>query len=292
MDTDVKKLTEFADKILKHADVQIRYNGICNLQNKIEQDSNHIFDACRDLVSENIRLRFNGYLIYYYNINSNHNFANKCVRLCMNHSDRLTEYENEPNEKRIERMQRLNQYDGLISIGEKSPDSIYCENGSYRIFNEVCRSFEYCLCREIQKYGINNEELKTVFQIVCLDIALRNELRIIKDEASLLGISLGHVEAKCQTVLSPEAEKFRRYANKIHAYKNAIEDGCIIEEENYIRWVGRITELSTFLAEKGLVKENIKDKDFDWASLDKIFIAKIRGKDKVISSSDLRKSYK
>lgn len=292
METDIKVLTELADKILKQADIQIRYNGIFNLQNKIGQDFNQIISACRDLISENSKLRFSDYLIYYYNINSNHNFANRCLRLCMNHSDSLTEYENEPDEKWMERRQKINQYDGVITIEGKSPDLIYCENGSYRIFNNVCQSFEYRLCREIQKSGINNDELKTIFQIVCLDIALRNELRIIKDEASLLGISLGHAETKCQTVLSPEAAKFRRYANKIHAYNEAIEDGRIIEEENYIRWVGRITELSTFLTDNGLVRENTKDRDYDWASLHEIFIAKIRGRDKVISSSDLRRSYR
>lgn len=292
METDIKVLTELADKILKQADIQIRYNGIFNLQNKIGQDFNHIFDACQELISENSRLRFNSYLINYYNINSNHNFANKCLRLCMNHSDRLTEYENEPDEKRIERMQRLNQYDGIISIGKKSPDSIYCENGSYRIFNEVCRSFEYRLCREIQKSDINNDELKTVFQIVCLDLALRNEQRVTEEEAALLGIPLRQKQElikssdkenyKQQTI-----ENFKKQLKTSPVYNSVISIGKM--NRDFI-WCSTKIELKRWLVDNKLLPQKKShlghpywpaDKEqgnLDWECIDQVFTWERKGR--------------
>ena len=278
METDVKTLTELADKILKQTDVQIRYSGVCNLESKIEQDFNSIIVACRGLISENSGLRFAGYICNYYNMVSNLNFANKCLRLCMNHSDSLKKYENEPDEKRIERRQKLNQYDGVITIGEKSPDLIYCENGSYRIFNEVCQSFEYRLCREIQKTGINNDELKTIFQIVCLDIALRNELRIINDEASLLGIPLPEKDnfikspdkeqTKSKHKTSLKVEQFKQSLIQSPEYRSAINSGLITEP---FTWNGEsLVALAIWLVDNHLIRKGAKG--WCWSMVNNVFV--------------------
>lgn len=297
METDVKTLTELADKILKQTDVQIRYSGVCNLESKIEQDFRSIINACRDLISENSKLRFSDYLIYYYNIISNHNFANKCLRLCMNHSDSLTEYENEPGEKRIERRQKLNQYDGVITIEGKSPDLIYCENGSCRIFNDVCQSFEYRLSRKIQKCGINNEELKTIFQIVCLDIALRNELRIINDEASLLGISVGqkqNLPTRCierkkggrRKVTEQDAKTWaNNLSNNNKKYKEAVNTGKIV---NGFEWTKDLSDLVNWLSIDVIpVKDVAGREECQWAYANNIF--SINGKK--ISSKTLKEKF-
>lgn len=292
METDIKVLTELADKILKQADIQIRYNGIFNLQNKIGQDFNQIISACRDLISENSKLRFSDYLIYYYNINSNHNFANRCLRLCMNHSDSLTEYENEPDEKWMERRQKINQYDGVITIEGKSPDLIYCENGSYRIFNNVCQSFEYRLCREIQKSGINNDELKTAFQVVCLDIALRNELRIINDEASLLGITMPEKDnfikspdkeqTKSKHKTSLKVEQFKQSLIQSPEYRAAIDSGLITEP---FTWNGEsLVALAIWLVDNHLIRKGAKG--WCWSMVNNVFVFDSN----TISGEQLRKA--
>lgn len=296
METDIKVLTELADKILKQADIQIRYNGIFNLQNKIGQDFNQIISACRDLISENSKLRFSDYLIYYYNINSNHNFANRCLRLCMNHSDSLTEYENEPDEKWMERRQKINQYDGVITIEGKSPDLIYCENGSYRIFNNVCQSFEYRLCREIQKSGINNDELKTIFQIVCLDIALRNELRIVEEETALLGLSVEQkqdLSTRCikrktggrRKVTEQDAMIWANDLKNKDKYKEAVKEGMIVNE---FEWTKDLSELVNWLSIDIIPIKDVAGKnECQWSYANNIF--SITGKK--ISSKTLKDKY-
>lgn len=195
----VKKLTELAQKIMQVDDTKRKYEAAANLQQKIVEDIGSVILACTDLIGENTTLRFSNY-------QSNINTARKCINL-LDYNE-VVEYESDTEEKRAERKQKLEEYRQITSIQlppkkvihhmgvecytevirDVSPDVIYCQHGIYRQYSEVCNTFEYRLCRRIQKNS--NDELKTLFQKVCLYIALKNERAMMREELLLLGIDL------------------------------------------------------------------------------------------------------
>ena len=210
MMVDIGRLTELADKVLKQQSIEQKYRGVCNLQDKIKQDIGDIISCCGVLIGNNQHLRFGDYLNNIYNSFGMNSMANKCLWLCTEYFNDIVEYENDTTEKKAERLLKLKEFAGTLLIqlppkkviqhmGAKcytevirdvSPDLIYCQHGTYRQYSEVCKGFEYQACREIQKNGISNQDLKPVFQAVCLFVALKNEQKIIEEELLLLGVNI------------------------------------------------------------------------------------------------------
>lgn len=257
MMVDIGRLTELADKILKQQNTEQKYRGVCNLQDKIKQDIGNIISCCGVLIEHNQRLRFSDYFSNIYNLFGAYNIASKCLWLCTEHLNDIVEYENDTAEKKIERQQKLKEYAQVVSIqlppkkvhhmGVKcytevirdvSPDLIYCQHGIYRQYNEVCKRFEYHICRGIQKNGIDNQCLKPVFQAVCLFIALKNEQKIIEEELLLLGVNLEfnqeQLQPKQRQVTSKpqqETEREKKY------FAKAIQAGLMGKDGNSYIWL-------------------------------------------------------
>lgn len=201
---NIDKLTELAQKIMQVDSTERRYKAAGNLQQKIVEDTGSVISACTDLVRENATLRLNGMrdILWMY-----HDVAHKCIYLLTKYLGDIEEYEQDTEEKRAERKQKLKKYQQITSIqspsqkvihdvrngrtkviGDAHPDLIYCQHGTYREYSEICNTFEYRLCRKIQKSG--GGDLKTLFQKVCLYIALKNERAMMKEELLLLGVDV------------------------------------------------------------------------------------------------------
>lgn len=174
---DIDKLTEFAQKIMQVTDTERRYKAVANLQTKIVEAISGVISTCADLIEENTTLRFGGYQNNIFTMFGQYNTARRCVNLLKDHYKDVAEYENDTEEKRAERKQKLEEYRQTVKIGYTEgikgvhPDMIYCEHGIYRQYDEICKTFDYRLCRMIKRYLCNTDDLrdlKTLFQKVCL----------------------------------------------------------------------------------------------------------------------------
>lgn len=251
---DVGRFIEFAQRIMDVSDKERQYKGIENLQQRIVADIPDVISACTDLINENSTLRFGDYrqdigLIIHYN-----SIHYKCIRLLTNHFNDVREYENDTEEKRAERKQKLEEYSSTVTIKlppkevirsssgvtviERDPDPnlIYCLHGTYRQYSELCHSFEYRLCRTIQESS--SGDLKTLYQKVCLYIALKNEKAITADELTLLGMLPCSDEPGNTVVVNKSNEKnineealkgyfiatFKGMGNNLNYFDHLIED--------------------------------------------------------------------
>ena len=258
MMVDIGRLTELADKMLKQQSTEQKYRGVCNLQDKIKQDIGDIISCCGVLIGHNQRLRFSDYWSNIYNLFGAYNIAHKCLWLCTEHFNDIVEYENDTTEKKAERQQKLKEFAQVVSIqlppkkviqhmGVKcytevirdvSPDLIYCQHGTYRQYSEVCKGFEYQVCREIQKNGISNQDLKPVFQAVCLFVALKNEQKIIEEELLLLGVNIEPDKERPLLKQKQAASKPQQITKREKKYfAKAIEAGLMEKDGGNYRWL-------------------------------------------------------
>lgn len=216
---DIDGLTELAQKIMQVANTETKYNAAANLQQKIVKDIGSVVSLCADLIRENATLRFGSYLNEIFTMYGQYNTARRCINLLKNNYNDVVEYESDTEEKRAERMSKLERHRQTINcimpvknvtyekvrqgdcifyrtIVERyeDPNKIYYQNGAYARYSELCNTFEYRLCRKIQ--GSSSDDLKTLFQKVCLYIALKNENTIMREELLLLGIDVLDDERK------------------------------------------------------------------------------------------------
>lgn len=258
MMVDIGRLTELADKVLKQQSTEQKYRGVCNLQDKIKQDIGDIISCCGVLIGHNQRLRFSDYWSNIYKLFGAYNIAHKCLYLLTEHKNEVREYENDDDSKKEERKQKLQQYAQTVSIQlppkqiikhmgvrcyteviqDIHPDLIYCQHGTYRQYSEVCKDFEYQLCREIQKNGISNQDLKPVFQAVCLFVALKNEQKIIEEELLLLGVNIEPDKERPLLKQKQAASKPQQITKREKKYfAKAIEAGLMEKDGGNYRWL-------------------------------------------------------
>ena len=208
---DVDRLTELAYNIISVTDVERRYKAVSNLQETILKDIGRLINDCKDVIESNKTLRFSDFQSEIYRMFGIYNVPYRCISLLIDNLNDIVEYENDTEEKRVERKQKLEEFAQVVSIqlppkkviqhmGTKcytevvrdvSPDLIYCQHGTYRMYNELCNTFYFVLCRKIQQSGTKGG-LKELFQKVCLYIALNNEKAVMEDELLLL-------EDRCRT---------------------------------------------------------------------------------------------
>lgn len=214
---DIDRLTELAQKILQVDDTERKYKAVANLQQKIVEDIGSVLSCCADLVEENTALRFGSYQSNIYRMYGMYSVPRRCLLLLTNARDvkRVVEYEQDTEEKRADRQEKLKRLQGfgqtqrqpkliehnartgirkVVEWHDENPDNIYREGGTYRRYSEVCNSFDYCLCRKIQQS--RGGDLKTLFQKVCLYIALKNERAMMREELLLCGIDVPADEGK------------------------------------------------------------------------------------------------
>lgn len=188
---EIDKITELAGSVLKNSDISQKRNGLVNLVKMIRDDIPAVLSACTDLINdENSWLRYGYYKSKIATMIGPCNIHKRVINLVEYNMTDIKGYERDTEEKRAERTQKLCQYQGVVSIElqdeRKSPNLIYCMDGSYRKYSELCHSFEYRLCRAIQEICVGG--LKSLYQEVCLYIALMNELRVVEAEMGLLGM--------------------------------------------------------------------------------------------------------
>lgn len=218
---EIDKITELANRILKNSDISQKRNGLVNLAKKLQSDIPDVISACTDLINENSTLRYGYYNQEIKSMFGTYNIHRRCINLLIYNLDAVREYENDTEEKRAERKQKLDEYLGVVSIKLKpkeviysptgitvierdNPDLIYCERGSYRKYSGLCNTFEYRLCRTIQVSS--SGDLKTLYQKVSLYIALKNELMQVEEEMKLLGIEI-QGEKNCCGINTPRSIK-------------------------------------------------------------------------------------
>lgn len=208
----IDDLTELSEKILKVSDTEKRYKAIGKLQERIYEDAGTVIECCTTLVNENKNLRFSDFVSDVFRMYGAYNLPHKCLYLLTEHKNEVREYENDDDSKKEERKQKLQQYAQTVSIQlppkqiikhmgvrcyteviqDIHPDLIYCQHGTYRQYSEVCNTFYYRLGRKIQVCICNDNKanLKELFQKICLYISLNNEMAIIREELSLLGVDV------------------------------------------------------------------------------------------------------
>lgn len=206
---DVDRLTELADKVIAVTDTEKRYKAVSNLQETIFKDTGSLINDCKKVIDNNTTLRFSDFQNEIYRMWGIYNVPYKCISLLTNNLKDVIEYENDTEEKRAERKQKLKDFAQVVGIelppkkvihhmGVKcytevirdvSPDIIYCQHGNYRQYDELHNTFYFILCRKIQQSEAKGD-LKELFQKVCLYIALNNEKAIMVDELLLLGIDI------------------------------------------------------------------------------------------------------
>lgn len=206
---DVDRLTELACNIISVTDVERRYKAVSNLQETILKDIGSLIIDCKDVIGSNKTLRFSDFQNEIYRMWGIYNVPYKCIFLLTNNLNDVIEYENDTEEKRAERKQKLKDFAQVVSIqlppkkviqhmGAKcytevvrdvSPDIVYCQHGTYRQYDELHNTFYFILCRKIQQSEAKGG-LKELFQKMCLYIALNNEKAIMADELLLLGIDI------------------------------------------------------------------------------------------------------
>ncbi len=205
---DIERNTELANKILHNPDPEQKYKGLSNL---IESIATELPDAItvehRDLVLSHHTLRFNDYWSNVYLYGSGVGFRD-CVNLITKHRDEVEQWEQDDAATIAMRKDKLKEYAQTFSIQnppkeivkfvgrnartevirEPHPDRIYCQHGSYRMFDQLKDGYYYRLGRMIQTADPNGD-LKKTMQAVCLMVALNNERSIVEDELRLLGIT-------------------------------------------------------------------------------------------------------
>ena len=115
---------------------------------------------------------------------------------------------------------------------------IYCQHGAYRQYSEVCKGFEYHICRKIQEKGISNQDLKPVFQAVCLFVALKNEQKIIEEELLLLGVNVELNQEQPLLKQRQTASKKQKETERERKYfAKAIEAGLMEKTDRGYKWL-------------------------------------------------------
>lgn len=246
---DVDRLTELACNIISVTDVERRYKAVSNLQETILKDIGSLIIDCKDVIESNKTLRFGDFQNEIYRMWGIYNVPNKCISLLTNNLNDVIEYENDTEEKRTERKQKLKDFAQVVSIqlppkkviqhmGAKcytevvrdvSPDIVYCQHGTYRQYDELHNTFYFILCRKIQQSEAKGG-LEELFQKVCLYIALNNEKAIMVDELLLLGIDIeqknglqGDIETTNENNLPSEQGKATKRGRQSKTFKDCLQ---------------------------------------------------------------------
>ncbi len=212
---DLERYTELANKIMGNGDPEQKHKGLSNL---IERIAAELPDAItvehRGLVLSNHTLRFNDYWSNVYLFGSGIGFRD-CVNLITQHRDEVEQWECDDEVTIADRKAKLKRYaqSGSIKLPPKvsgyrkdgtaiveypiDPNSIYCEKGIYRKYDQLKDGYYYRLGRMIQTADPDGN-LKQTMQAVCLMVALNNERTIVEDELTLLGIEI----QKCDPIVS------------------------------------------------------------------------------------------
>lgn len=204
---DLDKYTELANKILGNTDPEKKHKGLSNLIDSVAAElPDAITVEHRDLVLSNRKLRFDYFKTYILHQHDIGNNFRMCVNLLNKHRDEVEQWECEDEATIADRKEKLKHYAQYSSIklpprvsGYRKdgtaiieypidPNSIYCESGTYRKYDEVKNVYYYQLGRMIQTANADNGDLKKMMQAVCLMVALNNERSIVEDELRLLGI--------------------------------------------------------------------------------------------------------
>lgn len=125
----------------------------------------------------------------------------------------------------------------------------------YRRYDELCKCWEYKLCRDLKLNGVDNQDLDIVFKSVCLFFALKNEQKNTEEELSILGAVIGQenvfldnrqtasTEVGKQTApAEPSTERAKKY------FAKAIEAGFMVKTDIGYKWTfGGNARLAYFL---------------------------------------------
>jgi len=255
----IDKLTELAQKVMQFDDTERKYKAVANLQQRIIEDIGGVISACTDLIEDNRTLRFGYYQSDVFMMYGQYNTARRCINLLKDHYSDVVGYENDTEEKRAERKNKLEQHKQTVScrmpvknktyrtirdggmITQRTvveryedPNKIYYEKGIYRLYNSLYNTFEYRLCRKIQQ--TSGGDLKTLFQEVCLYIALKNERAMMREELVLLGIDVPTEE------ITANRQNEENHTGVItgwvkEAFKAAIEAGYMENPGNGYKWL-------------------------------------------------------
>lgn len=245
---EVDRLTELANKVIAVTDTEKRYKAVSNLQETILKDTGSLINDCKKVIDNETTLRFSDFKNEIYRMWGIYNVPYKCIFLLTNNLNDVIEYENDTEEKRAERKQKLKDFAQVVGIqlppkkvihhmGAKcytevirdvSPDIIYCQHGTYRQYDELHNTFYFILCRKIQQSEAKGG-LKELFQKVCLYIALNNEKAMMVDELLLLGVDIeqknssqGDIETTYENNLPSEQSKATKRGRQSKTFKDCL----------------------------------------------------------------------
>jgi hypothetical protein len=209
-------LTEHTEKIMQINDTERKVTGLHNLLNRVKNAvSDVITDNAEAIKSNSGGWRFNQYIqnVKWSVCNSRYN---DIIRFVNDHITDIATFESDTPEQAVERKNKLKEYSDVISISppikkiirhmriecyneviyDENPDIIYIQSGTYRLFDEYSNktywfnSF-YCLCLNIKRnFEFSNQDFDSVCRLVCLYMAIKNELQIVIDEMQLLGMAV------------------------------------------------------------------------------------------------------
>jgi hypothetical protein len=212
---ELDRLTEHAGNILQINDTKQKAIGLHNLLNRVK-------NAVPDVIADNAEAiksisggwRFNLYLqnVKYagsYNPDGFSFSPNHIISFVYNHISDITEFENDTPEQIELRKKKLEEYRQTVGLSQiptgeyescrgivrvktmPDPDVIYLQSGVYRQYDEYSDDLFYCLCLNIKRdYSFTQQNFKSVCQLVCLYMAISNELQVAIDEMQLLGMEV------------------------------------------------------------------------------------------------------
>jgi hypothetical protein len=213
---ELDSYTEFAEKIMQINDTAQKATGLHNLLNRVKNAiSDVITDNAEAIKSNSGSWRFNQY-IQNVKWNIGNPGYNEIICFVYDHISDITEFENDTPEQIERRQKKLKERSQTVSIspiptGEYErhnsphmritraktvphPDIIYIQRGVYRQYDEYSNitywlnSF-YCLCLDIKRgYDFDKQDFDSVCRLVCLYMAINNELQVVIDEMQLLGM--------------------------------------------------------------------------------------------------------
>jgi phage-related holin len=218
---ELNRFTEFAEKIMQNDNITQKATGLHNLLSKVKNTVSDVITSNAEAINSNTRCRINDYK---QNIHLGfiHSRYNDIIEFVNNDFADIVTFENDTPEKVEHRKKKLKECSQIVSISpietgewehfnngnmridrqktKPHPDLIYCQSGIYRLFDQYHDDTFYRLCLNIkQDFEFLENDFDSVCRLVCLYVAIKNELQVVIDEMQLLGMDV-------PKIIQPDAE--------------------------------------------------------------------------------------